>query len=130
MAADVLEVSVAFTETCCADNIPNTTDTDNTPIAVPANQVSAKGGAALLRIHAICPGNGLALVLFDGPGIRSVGLPLLELSRTLADSTAAAAQSVNSQIQSSYRMIATILPFLTDERICAELLQSVRRKKK
>jgi hypothetical protein len=116
-AADVFEVSVAFIETCTASQGEAVKELP----AVSAHQLA--GNASLQRIFAVNPHNALPLALFDGQGIRFL-LQALELCRVLAESTAASSQSVGSQIQSTYRLVQCVLPFLSDERVCAELLQA------
>eukprot|EP00981_Chlorochromonas_danica_P002163 scaffold428_cov168-Ochromonas_danica.AAC.28 len=108
-ASDVLEVSVAFIDSCLA--------------AAGEEKYSINlSNPSFGTIFAINPHNPLALALFDSSGMNFLE-QVLELARVLAESTAASSSTVQNQIQSTYRLLAFIIPYLSDERVCAELLQ-------
>jgi hypothetical protein len=123
-ASDLLECSVAFLETCTNSDVSFLKENLIPSIAFSSVGLTSSDNQ-LRRIHSINPNNSLTLLLFDSNGLKFIH-QVLELSRILAESTAASGTTVNQQIQSTYRLILAILPYLTDERVCSELLQMVR----
>ncbi len=67
----------------------------------------------------------LAAVLFEGSGL-ALTKQFLELSRVLAESTAASSSTAGNQAMVTHRLLSFVSSKLGDERICAELLQPVR----
>ena len=94
-ASDVLSVCVDF-----AENVRNT------PLAL--------GGTT----------SSLSTLLFDGSGLL-LTKQFLELSRVLAESTGASSSTASSQALVTHRLLAFVTTGLSDERVCAELLQPV-----
>ena len=68
--------------------------------------------------------NELVLMLFDVVGCRFL-LQAMELTRIIAESTNATSASAAQSVQLTYKLVACITPYLADEKVCAELLQSV-----
>jgi hypothetical protein len=111
-SSDVFDLGVAFLDSCVsADH-----RTDVYPFQV--------NNSVLVKVHGINPHNPLVLALFDSSGLRFID-QVLDLARVLAESTAASSPTVQNQIQSTYRLLTLIIPYLSDERVCAELLQPV-----
>ncbi len=71
-------------------------------------------------------GTPLSNVLFEGSGLV-LTRQVLELSRVLAESTAASSSTASSQAMVTHRLLAFVTGGLSDERVCAELLQPVGR---
>jgi hypothetical protein len=68
----------------------------------------------------------LTPLLFDRAGL-ALTKQLLELTQVLAESTAASSPTVNEQAATTHRLLCCVAGQLGDDRICAELLQPVRR---
>lgn len=79
----------------------------------------------LVPIHHINPTNGFAVLLFDAMGCKLVA-SVLELCRIIAESSPANSSSISNQINGTYRLLVTIMPYFSDVRVCGELLQPVR----
>jgi hypothetical protein len=128
VSGDVFELCVAFTETC-------TTPTPTAPEFVTSSMVLQPNylPQPIQAIYALNPQNILALALFD-PGHHATSscqglkvlLEIFELSQLVAQSTAATSSNVATQIQCTHRLLVAILPYLSDDRVCAELLPMVR----
>lgn len=127
VSGDVFELCVAFTETC-------TTPTPTSPEFVTSSIVLQPNylPQPIQAIYALNPQNILALALFD-PGHNATSscqglkvlLEIFELSQLVAQSTAATSSNVATQIQCTHRLLVAILPYLSDDRVCAELLPMV-----
>jgi hypothetical protein len=66
----------------------------------------------------------LGPLLFERGGL-ALTAQLLELVQVLAESTAASSPTVNEQAATTHRLLCCIAAKLSDDRICAELLQPV-----
>lgn len=127
VSGDVFELCVAFTETC-------TTPTPTSPEFVTSSIILQPNylPQSIQAIYALNPQNILALALFDAgsngtsscQGLK-VLLEIFELSQLVAQSTAATSANVATQIQCTHRLLVAILPYLSDDRVCAELLPMV-----
>lgn len=115
LASDSLDILVNFVETCTW-TLPN----PDIP-SIPGHLLVDK---SLEQIFSINSSNPFILSLFDSQGIKLI-LQILELGRILAESTASSSATVASQIQSTCKFLNLIIPYLSDERICAETLQTV-----
>jgi hypothetical protein len=151
-ASDVLELCVRFVESCTSptpdapcfsvSSITNISSSNSTNTTSLLRLLSS----GVESIAAINPENLLALALFDrgsnssttsgpssggrrGGGCEGVRLlfEVLELSQLVAQSTAASSPTVQSQIEHTQRLLTAILPYLSDEQVCAEILPPMLR---
>lgn len=70
-------------------------------------------------------GSCLNVMLFESSGLV-LTKQFLDLARILAESTAASSATASTQAMITHRMLVFVTSGLSDERICAELLQLVR----
>lgn len=63
--------------------------------------------------------------LYDTPEGLVLVDQMLELAKVLAESTAASSPGVGGQIAATYRLLGCIIPYLSNERVCSELLAPV-----
>jgi ATP/maltotriose-dependent transcriptional regulator MalT len=66
----------------------------------------------------------LGALLFERAGL-ALSRQLLELAQVLAEATAATSATANEQAATTHRLLCCVAARLSDDRICAELLQPV-----
>lgn len=112
-ACEIFQVCVTFIETCVAkhDFSAVTTTTNNDQLR-------------MSTLNTINASNPLVFALFDSEGLKFLS-QVLQVSQKVALSTAASSLTVESQVSSTLRLLRGIIPYLGDERVCAEILQVV-----
>jgi hypothetical protein len=141
-AADVLGVSVEFMETVISASANSSSDDGSssggsgggggggitgTGGGVVVGAGGAAGGGSSVSISNSNSGSGGAVseLLFARAGLL-LTKQVLELTEVLADSTAATAATAHVQAAFSHRLMCIVATGLSNEHVCAELLQAVR----
>jgi hypothetical protein len=137
-AADVLGVSVEFMETVISASANSSSDDGSSSggsgggggggiTGTGGGVVVGAGGAAGGGSSNSNSGSGGAVseLLFARAGLL-LTKQVLELTEVLADSTAATAATAHVQAAFSHRLMCIVATGLSNEHVCAELLQAVR----